>query len=109
MLMVPAMRKKILLICILSFGVTGCVPQQDERLRSREDRESPDPTLGTENPESQWYKTQILASPSAPDALTAAKPAAIPATNAPAKLGKVPVPTRPASPKLSEGTTPQGF
>jgi hypothetical protein len=74
------MRKTTLLLCTLTLCLCACAPREDSA-RLREVRPFPDPTLGTDNPESQWYKTQILASPSAPpdDATAPARPSGTPA------------------------------
>lgn len=95
--------QKTLLLCVVLASLTGCTPSQNPVYRAREARPFPDPTLGTDNRESQWYKTQILAAPS-----TAGAPMA-PASNLPAKLPASPVPTHRPSPAVSPGAqTPTG-
>jgi hypothetical protein len=95
--------QKTLLLCVILASLKSCTPSQNPVYRAREDRPYPDPTLGTDNRESQWYKTQILASPST------AGPAGAPAANLPAQLPAKPVPAHRASPAVSPGAqTPAG-
>ncbi len=103
------MRKPNLLLCSLALLLTGCASSHDRSIRAREERPFPNPTLGTDNPESQWYKTQILASPSAPSTTGAgavgSSTTAVPGTNKPARLSKTPSPTTPAPPNTKAGST----
>lgn len=63
------MRKTILLFS-LTLCLSGCAPTGNVEYRDRELRPFPDPTLGTDNNESETYKTQILKAP--PDLTPAA-------------------------------------
>ena len=63
--------RKTLLLTSLAVCLTGCAPKGNPEYRAREERPYPDPTLGTTNHESSWYRTQMLASPSAPTAPSA--------------------------------------
>jgi hypothetical protein len=56
------MRKTILLFS-LTLCLSGCAPTGNLEYRDREVRAFPDPTLGTDNNESETYKTQILKAP----------------------------------------------
>ncbi len=77
--------RKTLLLCAIAACLTGCTPSANPVYRAREARPFPDPTEGTDNHESQWYKTQILAAPSA------AGSAGAPVSTLPAKAAKTPV------------------
>ncbi len=93
------MRKSIILLCSLAFGLSGCAPAtRDPILRSREERKYPSATLGTDNPESQWYRTQTIAPPSAP--APGAPSSGTPAATMPAKSMKKTA-TRPTSSKTA--------
>ncbi len=93
-----SMRKPLLLFA-LAVCLTSCTPNQNPVYRAREARQYPDPTLGTENGESQWYKTQILAAPSqlgSAGAPVDGAPAKLPVTRVPAHRS-VPGAASPAS------------
>lgn len=60
----PALRK-LLLLCPLTFLLSGCAPSGDPVFRARDERNYPDPALGIKNSESETYSTQIMASPPA--------------------------------------------
>ena len=92
--------QKPLLLCFVLVSLTGCTPDQNKPYREREARAYPDPTLGTDNKESQWYKTQILASPSA------AGSAGAPVSNLPAKPAATPVHSH--KPAVAVPAPPQG-
>jgi hypothetical protein len=100
------MRKSMILLCSLAFGLSGCAPAtHDADARSREQRPYPDATLGTENAESQWYRTQTIAPPSPAGAAGSATGGS--AADAPARLSKTPVPVRAAKPLATPaGTVP---
>jgi hypothetical protein len=91
---------RCLALCCLALGLSGCATaKHDPEIRARDDRPYPNPTLGTANAESQWYKTQTIAPPS---------PAgAAPVSNAPAKLPKKTVPTRARSNRATPSGTVQ--
>ena len=95
------MRKSITIVSFLAISLSGCAPTEDPRYRAREARPYPNPTQGTDNSESQWYRTQTIASPSAPSAPTSMTAAQAPATNAPARVPKTPVPSKPVTPRTN--------
>jgi hypothetical protein len=75
------MRKTILLFSLI-LCLTGCAPSGSME-RARELRPFPDPALGTDNQESETYKTQLLLAPVdlTPDAMAPHGQALTPPSN----------------------------
>lgn len=102
--------RKFTLLCSTAILLAGCAPSGDPSLRAREQRPYPDPTRGTENHESQQYKTQILATPSpAGSGAPATSSTTSPATNPPAKSVKTPAPTSAPAAGTSIGNPSAGM
>ena len=101
--------RKALLFCSCAVFLSACAPSGDRGLRSRESRRYPDATQGTDNVESQWYKTQIVASPSASGASATAPAGKAPGTNLPARSLKTPATATSPVPGASVGSPPAGI